>query len=155
MGYGIVVAPGAARVKRSLCAIIADSTNELTPLSRNCMQDLYEELIDVEARLKKLDKTIRQLCLQNETCRRILKIPGVGELTATAMVAAVPNANNFAIPKALASLMGQAFLVNGSPQVVLLTINLHKDFINVEGVAVALMFSHEPPGVSGSRFDAP
>ncbi len=93
--YGITVAPGAARVKRSLCAIIGNMTNELTSLSRDCMQDLYDELIEVEARLKKLDKTIRQLCQQNEACGRLLKIPGVGELTATAMVAAVPNAKEF------------------------------------------------------------
>jgi transposase len=93
--YGIIVTPGAAQVKRSLCGIIADQPNELTPLSRDCMQDLYDELVEVEARLKKLDKKIRQLCQQNETCRRILKVPGVGELTATAMVAAAPNANEF------------------------------------------------------------
>ena len=93
--YGIIVTPGAAQVKRSLCKIIADRTNELTPLSRDCMQDLYDELVEVEVRLKKLDKKVRQLCQQNETCRRILKVPGVGELTATAMVAAVPNANEF------------------------------------------------------------
>ena len=93
--YGIIVTPGAAQVKRSLCGIIADRTNELTPLSREYMQDLYDELIEVEARSKKLDKTVRQLCHQSETCRRILKIPGVGELTATAMVAAVPNPKEF------------------------------------------------------------
>ena len=93
--YGIPIAPGAAKVKRSLIAIIGDNTNELTPLSRDCMQDLYDELVGIEARLKKWDKKIRQLCRQNETCCRILKIPGVGELTATAMVAAVPNANEF------------------------------------------------------------
>jgi transposase len=93
--YGITIAPGAAKVKWSLTAIIADNTNELTSLSRDCMQDLYDELVGVEARLKALDKKIRQLCRQNETCCRILKIPGVGELTATAMVAAVPNANEF------------------------------------------------------------
>ena len=28
-------------------------------------------------------------------CRRLLKIPGIGEITATALVAAVPNANEF------------------------------------------------------------
>ena len=93
--YGIIVAPGAARVKRSLCNIISDYTNTLTPLSRECMQDLYDELVEFEGRLKKLDKMIRQRCQQNETCRRLLKVPGVGELTATAMVAAVPNANEF------------------------------------------------------------
>jgi len=93
--YGVIIAPGAAKVKQSLCAVVADSTNELTPSFREWLQDLYEELVDVEARLNKLDKKIRQLCKQNETCRRILKIPGVGELTATAIVAAVSNAKEF------------------------------------------------------------
>jgi transposase len=93
--YGVVISPGAARVKSSLCAAIAQSDNELTPSSRESMQDLYEELVDVECRLKKLDTKIRQLCRQNEICQRILKIPGVGELTATAMVAAVPNPKEF------------------------------------------------------------
>jgi transposase len=93
--YGIVVIPGAAKVKSSLCAIIADITNELTPCSRESMQNLYEELVEIEARLKKLDTKIRQLCRQNENCKRILKVPGVGELTATAIVAAVPNPREF------------------------------------------------------------
>ncbi len=93
--YGIIVAPGVTRVKRSLCASIADSSNELTPSSRACMQDLYDELVDVEDRLKKLDKKVRELCRQNESCRRLLKVPGVGELTATAIVAAVPDAREF------------------------------------------------------------
>ena len=93
--YGIVIAPGAAKVKSSLCTVIAESSNELTPLSRECMQDLYEELVDVELRLKRLDTKIRQLCRQNENCQRILKIPGVGELTATAIVAAGPNPKEF------------------------------------------------------------
>ena len=95
MEYGIVIAAGAAKVKLSLCAVIAESTNEFTPSSRECMQNLYEELVDVELRLKNLDTRIRQLCRQNENCQRILKVPGVGELTATAIVAAVPNPKEF------------------------------------------------------------
>lgn len=93
--YGIVITPGVTRVKRSLCASIADSSNELTSSSRECMRDLYDELVDIEDRLKKLDKKIRELCRQDESCRRLLKVPGVGELTATAMVAAVPDASEF------------------------------------------------------------
>ena len=93
--YGVVLTPGAARVKSSLCAAIADGGNELTPSSRESMQDLYEELVDIEARVKKLDARVRQLCRQHESCQRILKIPGVGELTATAIVAAVPDPGEF------------------------------------------------------------
>ena len=93
--YGVIVAPGAAKVKRSLCSIIADGTNELTESFRECMSDLYDELVENEVRLKNLNKKIRKICQQNETCYRLLKIPGVGELTATAVVAAVPDANEF------------------------------------------------------------
>ena len=42
-----------------------------------------------------LDKKVKLICRQNEDCQRILGIPGVGELTATAMIAAVPDANVF------------------------------------------------------------
>ena len=93
--YGVVLAAGAARVKPSLCASIADNDNELTASSRECMQDLYDELVEVECRLKKLDTKIRQLCRQDERCKRILKVPGIGELTATAIVAAVPDPKEF------------------------------------------------------------
>ncbi len=41
--YGITLAPGATKVRKSLSLIIADSENELTPRSRECMQDLYDE----------------------------------------------------------------------------------------------------------------
>ncbi len=54
------------------------------------LQDLYNEVVDVEVSLKKLGKKMRQLCQQNETCRHILKVPGVGELTATDIVAVIP-----------------------------------------------------------------
>ncbi len=104
--YGIVLTAGAAKVKRSLCAAIAEDDNELTPLSRVWMQELYDELVAVEGRLKMLDTRVRQLCRQNATCRRILKIPGVGELTATAIVAAVPNANEFRNGRHLSAWLG-------------------------------------------------
>jgi len=54
------------------------------------MRGLYEELVGTEATLKALDAKIRVLCRLDENCKRILKVPGVGELTATALVAAIP-----------------------------------------------------------------
>ena len=104
--YGIVLASGTTRVKRSLCVAIDDIDNELTSLSRAWMRDLYDELVDIEGRLKTLDTRIRQLCRQNETCQRILKVPGVGELTATAIVAAVPNPNEFRNGRHLSAWLG-------------------------------------------------
>ena len=46
-------------------------------------------------------------------------------------------------------------MVDGSPQIMLLTIDLHKDFIDVEGIAIASMLSLQSSGVDGAKFDAP
>ena len=46
-------------------------------------------------------------------------------------------------------------LVHRFPQIVLLAVDLHEDFINEEGVPIALMFSPESPGVLGTEFDLP
>lgn len=104
--YGVVLVPGAARVKPSLCAAIADGENELTTSTREFLQELYEELVDVEARMKNLNTKIRQLCRQNEICQRILKIPGVGELTATAIAAAVPDPGEFLTGRHMSAWLG-------------------------------------------------
>ena len=93
--YGVILTAGAAKVKPSLCAAIASCDNELTASSRESMQDLYDELVEVECRLKKLNTKVQQLCRQDERCTRILKVPGIGELTATAIVAAVPDPKEF------------------------------------------------------------
>jgi len=93
--YGITIPVGATKVRKELQLIIADASNELTVASREFMSDLYNELVEMEIRLKALDKKVHLICRQNEHCQRILKIPGVGELTATAMIAAVPDANVF------------------------------------------------------------
>jgi len=51
--------------------------------------------LETRKSLKKLDKKIKLICRDNDQCRRILSVPGVGELTATAIVAAVADANEF------------------------------------------------------------
>jgi transposase len=93
--YGVVLAQGASRVKSSLSEALSATDNEFTSLTRTFMTQLYDELVSIEARLKEVDCRIRQLCRENEVCKRILTIPGIGELTATAIVAAVPNAKEF------------------------------------------------------------
>jgi hypothetical protein len=51
--------------------------------------------------------------------------------------------------------VGQALLVYGSPQVVLLTTDLHEYFIDVEGVTVATMLAFQTTGIDSSELDAP
>ena len=46
-------------------------------------------------------------------------------------------------------------LIDGPLKVVLLTIDLHKDFVDVGGIAISLMLSLQAPRIFGPKLDAP
>ena len=48
-----------------------------------------------------------------------------------------------------------AILVDRSPQIVLFSVGLHEDFIEVEGIAKALVLSLQATGINGTEFYAP
>lgn len=68
--YGLTIPQDALKVNGTLISIIEDAENELTFLTRELMQDFYEELMGLETRIKKLDKKIKQLCQESEACKR-------------------------------------------------------------------------------------
>jgi hypothetical protein len=48
-----------------------------------------------------------------------------------------------------------AIQIYSAPQVMLLTLDLDEDFIDVERVATALMLSFQPTSINSSEFDTP
>lgn len=104
--YGITIPVGALKVKSALRELIDDSTNELTSLTRALMESLYDELIELDGRIKKLNKQITLICKENERCKRLREIPGIGELTATALIASIPDINEFQNGRHLSAWLG-------------------------------------------------
>lgn len=104
--YGIAMPQGAAKIKNLLLYVIDDEGNELTASSRELMRELYDELIAIEARIKRMDQKIKYICKKNDSCRRLLSILGIGELTATALIAAIPDANEFKNGRHMAAWLG-------------------------------------------------
>ena len=51
--------------------------------------------------------------------------------------------------------MGQALLIDSPPQIMLLAIDLHEDFIDVEGIAEASVLTLQPARINGTELDAP
>ena len=50
---------------------------------------MAERLQMLDERLRPYDQRIERLCRQDERCRRLVKVEGVGPLVATALVAAI------------------------------------------------------------------
>ena len=64
------------------------------------------ELDQLKVRIEQLDQMIQETARDNEACQRLTAIPGVGPVTATALVAAVGNGAAFRRGRDLAAWVG-------------------------------------------------
>jgi len=92
---GLVVRTGAAALKRSLPAALADESSELSGEMRELLSEMSQWLRTLEQRIASCEARITRKFKHDERCQRLAAVPGVGPLTATALVAAVGNAQRF------------------------------------------------------------
>jgi transposase len=86
--FGIAIAQGARLGVEQIGRVLADPHSAVPELIRQTMKLLVEEIRLLEARVSQLERELTLLARQAPACTRLLSIPGVGLLTATAMVAA-------------------------------------------------------------------
>jgi transposase len=92
--FGIVVAKGPAHVPQ-LVRAVEDGAEAIPELARPILQGLIEMLQALDHRIAGLDREIAQRAKEDETARRLMTIPGVGPVTATALAALAPPAETF------------------------------------------------------------
>ena len=106
MEYGIVIPKGISHVRKQLPLILEMADNGLSDLFRELLSELYEELVHMDSRVNEIEKKLASISAQNEDCQRLLTIPGVGLLSATALVAAIGNIDAFKNGRELAAWIG-------------------------------------------------
>jgi transposase len=104
--YGVVIPQGIGHVRRALPVILEDPDNGLSGLIRELIGEISERLKFIEERLHQYDLRIQRLFREDERCRRLAAVEGVGPLVATVLVAAVGNATEFKSGRALAAYLG-------------------------------------------------
>jgi transposase len=104
--YGIVIPKGMGSVRKAVPTLLEDAENLLSSLFRELLSELYEELVHLDKRIRSLEQKLLALSLQHEDCQRLLTIPGVGLLTATALIAAIGDVTVFKNGRELAAWIG-------------------------------------------------
>jgi len=89
MEYGIVLAQGRIQIRKKLPDIMSDGENNLPYLAREILNDQYERLCHLDEEIDAYDLKIESLAKSNEVTKRIMKLDGVGPITATAIVASI------------------------------------------------------------------
>ena len=115
--YGIVLPQGPWRFAAQAPVAIAEA--ELSDLAREIFTDLLDQLCDVNRRIEKLDAKVVAICRSHEACRRLAKLPGVGPIIATALIAAVDDGRHFHSGRELAAWIGlvpRQYTTGGKPR---------------------------------------
>ncbi|WP_141738595.1 IS110 family transposase, partial [Acidithiobacillus caldus] len=101
--FGIVLPQGAARFPQRLLEAITDADMPLDAIG--IFAALRGDLMRLNERLAECDQRIARLA-REETAQRLVTIPGVGPVTATAIVATVGDARLFRNGRELAAWVG-------------------------------------------------
>lgn len=104
--FGLVVAQGVDKLLGALPDILENADNGLPSLARQTLSDLVDQLHNFDTQVQRYDRQIAQLALQSEAAQRLMRMGGVGPITATAIVASVGNAREFAGGRQFAAWMG-------------------------------------------------
>lgn len=104
--YGLVVRQGRRTLRRALPELLEDAENGLSFEFRQLLAELYGELVVLDARVEQLTDRIEQQVRDNPHTQRLMQIPGIGPLTASALVTAVGDASQFRNGRQLAAFLG-------------------------------------------------
>ena len=104
--FGIVAPKGIWRVAE-LLAVVRDGDDRRLPASaREALAELAGELEAVQARIERLDTRMVRRARADETARRLATIPGIGAVTASALLAMAPDPKGFAAGRHFAAWLG-------------------------------------------------
>ena len=104
--FGIVAPQGVGKVSQ-LTAVLADLEDTRVPgLARRVLQGLVDQLRDTERRVEDLDTRLAEQARENKVCQRLMTVPGIGPITATALAATLGDATVFESGRHLAAWLG-------------------------------------------------
>lgn len=109
--FGLIAPKGVWRVPE-LEALAQDG--ELPEPARACAELILMQIEDLQSKIKAIERTILARHRANELSLRLATIPGVGIITATALVATVANASAFKSGRHFAAWIGLVPRQNGS-----------------------------------------
>jgi transposase len=103
--FGLVVPQGASQAGR-LISMVADPDALLPEAARSALRALVSALEGLEVEIRSLEAEITRRAKDNDVARRLMTIPGVGPLIATALVALAPPPQTFRRGRDFAAWLG-------------------------------------------------
>ncbi len=112
--FGIIIPVGIRAIYKLAPEILEDGENGLPGVMRQLIERLTDNLKEMDRQVKELEVKIQLWHNENEASLKLAKIPGLGPITASAIVATVGDAKEFKNGRQLAAWLGLAPKQNSS-----------------------------------------
>jgi transposase len=104
--FGIVAAQGMGKLADLMAVVRAPSDPRLPAAAGRALEELASQIEVLDARIERLDEEIASQVRTSEAGRRLTSIPGVGPITAGALLAMVPDPSGFRSARHFAAWLG-------------------------------------------------
>jgi len=104
--FGLIIPQGITHIAKRVPELIEDATNELTGAFRMLIERLMQQLKDLDRQVDEMEALISDWHRQSAASRKLDAIPGIGPITASALVASIGDAKNFENGRQLAAWLG-------------------------------------------------
>jgi transposase len=104
--YGLVAPRELLHLRSAILRWIEDEDNGLSERFRRLLRGLWRDILALDERVEELDREIEQIARHDPIAMRLQKVRGIGPLTATALLATVGDASQFASGREMAASFG-------------------------------------------------
>jgi len=104
--HGVPVRQGPGALRQALPSILAQQTDTLSSRIIRLIEGLIDDWRRFDQRIADVTSEIEQLAKQSENCKGLISVPGIGSITASAMVAAIGDGSAFSRGRDFAAWLG-------------------------------------------------
>jgi transposase len=104
--FGVIIPQEVVNIAKRVPELIEDATNEISGSTRLLIERLMDHLKALERQVDELDLKIKKWHRASEASCKLEKIPGIGPIAASALVATMGDAKNFDNARQVAAWLG-------------------------------------------------
>lgn len=104
--FGLIIPQGISHLYQRVPLLLDEAKDELPGAFRHLIQRLLDHLKELDRQVNEMELQIQAWHRSNTLSRKLEKIPGIGPLTASALVASIGDAKSFDNGRQLAAWLG-------------------------------------------------
>lgn len=104
--FGVHLRVGSWTLRRQVAEVVASDDDRVPAIVRSLVQTLIDQWTQIQERITHLERAIKQWHRSDEQSRRLADVPGIGPITASAIIATVGDVKAFKSARHFAAWLG-------------------------------------------------